>query len=218
MGADSPTFAFYNDSTVIFVTKSADGKSCHFSKRVGSAEFNALRNRLTLSPVDSVDSEYTISLGTDQPQTVFDFSGTKVRVWGHWKPYDLKSCEGPLQAIAEQEKELRAHLPRKLEELHDFLSSYPRLGAKEWLPEHIEVLFWPFEYARRRSIIWPKEWPDLSDSRTVKRHDNMYSVYLPSKFLPDLMALLKRTKGRAAVEVNGKKMAASFRFPFPSGL
>lgn len=76
-------------------------------------------------------------------------------------------------------------------------------------------MLWPYEYAPDASIRWPMEWPGL-DSPQASRRGDSYSIYLPGKSLDDLRAFLGTRREKGAVEVGGKKWAASHRYVFPS--
>lgn len=107
-----------------------------------------------------------------------------------------------------------AHLPIELYSLHKWLCELDLHGGKEWLPKYVEVVLWAYSYAPDSSIYWPKVWPGLTSSRAVKQ-DDVYSIFLDVAQLPILRSLLASKKERGAVEIEGKKMAVSYRYTFP---
>ena len=103
-------------------------------------------------------------------------------------------------------------------EIRDFLTKVEaerQTVGEQWLPETIEVMLWPYEYAPEESIIWPEGWPDLKSKTTRKRGKDSYSVFLPSKSYSELLQFISTQKEKNAVLINDKKMAISLRFPFP---
>ena len=110
---------------------------------------------------------------------------------------------------------VRSKLPNEVVAAYDTLKGFHHPRSRSWLPENVEVMLWPYEYAPDPSIKWPKEWPGLNDPRTIRRGDDSFSVYLPSTSLAQLRAFLKRRSDKGAVEIDGRKWSASIRFPFP---
>ena len=50
----------------------------------------------------------------------------------------------------------------------------------------------------------------------IKRRTKGYSIFLDGSLMPKLREFLATEKEKGAIEVNGKKMAASYRLTFPS--
>lgn len=144
---------------------------------------------------------YDAALATDQPDN-------RLLVYGENDPFYI-SVYGSLA-----DKSVRARLPRAVTDAFDRLRNFQALDARAWLPDKVEVMVWPYEYAPDRSIVWPQRWPDLADATTRKRGD-AYSIFIPSAELPALKAFLASGTEKGAVEIDGKKFAASIRFPFP---
>src|SRR5262249_15597126 len=105
-------------------------------------------------------------------------------------------------------------LPRAIEDAYRFVISYNSPRAKAWLPDFIEVMIWPYEYAPDKDLIWPKSWPGTRDPTTVSRGD-MYSLFIASTHYNDLVDFLARRRQQQAIRIDGKKWAVSLRFPFP---
>ena len=113
------------------------------------------------------------------------------------------------------DNDVRIKSPEVILNLFDKITSYTHSGSKSWLPKKIEVMIWPYEYAPDASIIWPTDWPDINHPETFKRGQDLYSIFLDSMYFEDLKQFLKTRSQKGAVEINGKKWAVSFRFPFP---
>lgn len=197
IGSDSPVFVLYDDRTTIVLTP--DG---YQSARLEEAEFADLVGDLNVSgALRELGGDYDLSVATDQVTTLLQaFPGgesKRLRVYGSMR-----------------KKEMREKAPASLLALFDAAIGYQLPNAQPWLPDKIEVMIWPYEYAPDPSIVWPTEWPDINDASTRQRGD-AYSIYLPSDQFEKLREFLKSRESRGAVEINGKKWAVSTRLPFP---
>ena len=56
-------------------------------------------------------------------------------------------------------------------------------------------MLWDYSYAPDKPVYWPKDWPDLTSKRAVKRND-MWSIFLDGSYLPRLEAFLENAKGK----------------------
>ena len=197
VGADSPTFALYEDGTVIQRTTTGFREA-----RLTQNEVDQLVGRLSLSELSRSYGSFLVADSTDQPdQDLLIYRGEKpifVSVYGSLK-----------------DREVRSKLPAEVVAAYDALSLFKPSESQDWLPEKVEVMIWPYEYAPDPSIKWPEKWPGLSDPATVQRGDDSFSIYMPSAELPALRGFLKGRTEKGAVEIGGRKWAASIRFPFP---
>jgi hypothetical protein len=133
---------------------------------------------------------------------------------------DLLLYHGPKPGLISvygslESPEVRAKIPPEIVRAYDRLKAFNPPDSTEWLPDRVEVMVWPYEYAPEPSIQWPKDLPDLNDARAVKRGDS-FSIFVPSSKLPELRAFLARRNEKGAIDINGKKWAASIRYPFPA--
>jgi hypothetical protein len=213
MGADSPSFVLYEDSTVIFLRKESDKQYAYYSCNIASN--NLFQTKLNLSTRQSLTNSYELSSWTDQPTTVYFWTDKKISVYGSILEPPSKIDEIEDDNIYKRDLKLWKTCPGELRELLKEIKSFDSPSAKKWLPENIEVMFWPYEYAPDESIVWPKDWPDLETESTVKRGKDSYSVYVPSEHYSELINFLKTRNRKGAVLINGKKMSSSIRFPFP---
>jgi hypothetical protein len=197
IGSDSPTFALYDNGEVIY--RDASG---YKSVNLSAAERDALVNSLEIKSLPRTSSRYVASDATDQPtQRLFLFTNTN--------PILLSVYGSINQAKVSKE------VPTSLLSAYEILLSFRSLRAKSWLPERVEVMIWPYEYAPDKSIIWPKEWPGLDDPQTIKWKDG-WSIFIPSSQYQKLLSFLATRREKGAVEIGGKKWAADVRLPFPS--
>ena len=195
VGSDSPTVAVYDTGLVIYRHDRTYRFAC-----LGAEELSVLVGSVELA---GLEPHYMAARMTDQPtSTIFRVApdGSKQRV----------SVYGDLSGAA-----VRATVPAKLVAAYDRLISVDPTDARPWLPAEVEVMIWPYEYAPDASIRWPSKWPGLDAETTWQRGDG-YSLYVPSTDLGELRAFLASRSERGAVEVGGKKWAASIRYPFPA--
>lgn len=197
VGSDSPSFALYDDGTVIYL---ADDR--FMSAKLSADERDQLAASLDLPVLASLAGHYERSLATDQPTEYFFIFATEepkvVSVYGSLKPGSME-----------------ARTPPPIIRAYDRLRAFRHRDARNWLPEKIEVMIWPYEYAPQPSIDWPSGWPGLSDPTTIRRGNDAYSLFVPSADYPALTAFLKTRNAKGAVKIDGHKWTASIRFPFP---
>jgi hypothetical protein len=105
-------------------------------------------------------------------------------------------------------------LPVGVEALRMLLSQFAAANAAEWVPPQVEVFIWDYDYAPDESIHWPAHWPGLDAPTTVKRAEG-YSLFLPGSERKAVLAFLATRKERGAVEIGGRKWAASVHPIFP---
>lgn len=196
IGSDSPSFALYEDGTVIYRTKSG-----FKSAKLEGAELDAMRREYAAPGLAALSGAYEADFATDQPDN-------DLLIYGAEHPFFI-SIYGSLNR-----PEVAQRLPDTLRSAYARLSAFDLPNATDWLPEKIEVVIWPYDYAPEESIKWPPEWPALGDPATRKRGDS-YSIFLSSTELDRLRAFLATRKAKGAVEIAGKKWAVSFRMPFP---
>ena len=214
LGADTPRVAVYEDGEVIFVKKVADRLAYHHVK-LGKGDLD--RVRAQIAPVVArrdLKPWYDMAPGvTDQPQAMLYLrDGAREMATS---VYGLMAAGTELPAFTRFANAPEATPPpSELIRLHSWLSELDYTGSEEWTPRYVEVMLWDYSYAPDSSIVWPKEWPSLHSPRAVER-GRSYSIFLDGSQLPKLRAFLATREERGAVLVDGKKMAASFRYAFP---
>lgn len=197
IGSDTPAFALYEDGRAIYRTKSG-----YRSVKLAAGELRGFLESLELDALAGSSGGYTATEWTDQPQNWLLIYGAKdpifIWVYGSFR-----------------EEAVRAKLPPEIVAIRDKLRSFEDGRASKWLPGEFEVMIWPYDYAPDPSIVWPKKWPGLDAPTTRSRGEDRFSLYLPSAVLESLRAFLATRREKGAVEIGGKKWAASFRLPFP---
>jgi hypothetical protein len=201
VGSDSPSFVLYENGTVIYLK----GKG-YVSVRLPQADVEVFVRGLARDTLARLKDSYTISEATDQPTTVLSFRTDD----GSYKKI---SVYGSIQSLKTAPTEVHP-LPDELARALRQVLTYDNANSSDWMPEYIEVMIWPFEYAKGKAADWPTKWPGLSDPKTVKRKD-MYSIFLPESQYEELKKFMAQLKPTQAVRIDSKKWAVSARFPFP---
>lgn len=196
VGSDSPAFALYDDGQVIYRTRSG-----YKSVKLDARERAALIERVQPQALARVAGHYDVLANVSDQPTEYLF------VFGADGPKAV-SVYGSLTQVAKL-------VPAPIGTAYAALHGYQHPRARDWLPDKIEVLIWPYEYAPEESILWPKGWPGLGHPETVKRDEGAYSLFLPASRSRALTALLQTRRERGAVRIDGRKWAVSYRFPFP---
>lgn len=75
-------------------------------------------------------------------------------------------------------------------------------------------MFWDYDYAPKKRP-WIKDFPDLNSPTTINGDSNFYRVYIDRKHFDEFKKYYKSMGEKEAVEINGRKMAMSYRLPFP---
>jgi hypothetical protein len=196
IGSDSPAFALYEDGRAIYRTRSG-----YVSVKLEPGDLHKFMDSLEPGSLAGLSGGYTATESTDQPRTwLFVYAG---------KQPAFVTVYGSLD-----DEEVRAKLPPQIVAFRDKLRSFRDARASKWLPETIEVMVWPYENAPEPSIVWPKRWPGLDAPTTRKRREGI-SLYVPSYDFEPLKSFLATRRPTGAVEIGGKKWAASYRLPFP---
>jgi hypothetical protein len=196
IGSDSPRFALYDDGLTVY--RDGDGFR---SIRLNADELLALRVSLRDVHDPKLAGRYNAASATDEPDN-------NLLLYRN-KPVFL-SVYGSLD-----DPEATSRLPVLVRNAILNVRNFHHDESVDWLPDQLEVMIWPYEYAPEPSIAWKSEWPSLSDPSTVRRGDS-YSLYLPSSELDELRTFLASRNSRGAILIDGRKWAASFRIPFPA--
>jgi hypothetical protein len=149
---------------------------------------------------------------TSQPITKFYFRNGEREV--ATMVYGLMAPGTRLLAYTELPSGLEPVMPPKeLLQLHSRLCQLDYPESQVWTPDYVKVLAWEYSYAPEPSIHWPQKWPSLTSDRTIKRGD-VYSIFLDGSTLPELRLFLATRSEKGAIEIDGKKMYAEYRFTF----
>ncbi|MET4014140.1 hypothetical protein ABIB62_003995 [Mucilaginibacter sp. UYP25] len=112
------------------------------------------------------------------------------------------------------DEKARLQTPKPFLTIYDSLVAYKNIKATVWLPDSIEIMANGYSYAPEKSLIWPKNWPDLKNAATIKRGENFYSIYLDKKPMKNFIKMLSSLKEKQAVEINGQKFSLSLPITF----
>jgi hypothetical protein len=201
VGSDSPTFALYADGTAIYWEGSGrSGK--YLTATLATSEVEQLLKSAHLDRANDFESCYSIEDGTDAPTNVL-----VVKTEAGYKTIDVYGI------IRHSDKIPPSRMPADLQVAFRTLLSFNHPDAHEWKPAYIEVMMWPFSYAKS-SVRWPAEFPGISDKNT--RHSPRgLELFVPYPELDHYEAFVSRLKPTTAVLMDGKKWAISQRLPFP---
>lgn len=218
VGSDSAKFAIYDDGSVIYQTANPTAERPFSRRRIDDPAKEP--EKLLGFDLKNVGAEYELSLATDQISTLIWTPERQIEIYGDWrKPLTISSGDDPdLKAIDERERKMWEALPKEVRTFLARIEQEQGKAGEPWLPANIEVMFWPYEYAPEASIIWPAGWPDLKSNTTRKWGEDSYKVFLASKSFPELRKFVSTQNEKGAVLINDKKMAISYRFPFPGEL
>jgi hypothetical protein len=109
----------------------------------------------------------------------------------------------------------RSLVPTALLRAIDNLMNFGNSTDPEWIPEQFEIIFSIDPANQQPPVLWPSGWPDLNDSAAVKRHPDLYSIFMDKSWYPTFLAFMKKMGPGQDVIIDGKKGRISFRFPFP---
>src|SRR5262245_20654452 len=214
IGSDTPRVAIYANGDVIFAKKVNDRLAYHHVT-LDKDQIEKIREQWKpVLALKDLKPGYNIRPNvTDQPE-----AEVYVRAGGRevaTSVYALRAAGTNLPGLTELPGGSKATgPPAELLKLHKWLCELDYPNSKEWTPKYVEVMVGDYSYAPDASIRWPQDWPALNSDRAIKRGDS-YSIFLDGSLLPKLREFLATQKPKGAVEIEGKKMAASYRFTFP---
>jgi len=201
IGSDSPTFALYTDGTVIY--RRVEGKSVKYvTATLTPAELGQLLNSAQLNDVDALKNCYAIADYTDAP--------TNALVVKTKTGYKAIEVYGAIRYLSNVPTD---RLPTSLQQAFRMLLAFNDTKAREWNPPYIEIMLWPFSYAKS-SLPWPVDFPGLSDKNT-RRSEKMVELFIPYSEWNQYRAFVSKLKPTTAVLLDGQKWAISERLPFP---
>lgn len=209
LGADSPRLAIYENGDAIFVDSDKNGEGYRF-KRLSSQEVENVRQQASkVFRGTELKHQYDMRGTTDQPVAEFYFHDARGFV-----ATDVVGLECGSSKPNPWERNI-APPPQALLDLNASLCSMNFPGSEKWSPPYAEVMMWDYNYAPGKSVPWPKAWPGLESSRTIRRGED-YSIFMDGAELPQLGAFVHGIPQKSAVSIDGRKMSISIRIPLPS--
>lgn len=204
IGSDVPTFALYENGQIIY-KKVVDKKWKYFEVSNDRETTQKIIKSFGITDSLMKQQDYIeASSWTDQPTNIMLLNFDTLRqisVYGR---------------IREIKSDARLKTPKDFLTVFDNIVKFETDTAKEWLPDTFEVMATKYSYSPEKPLKWNKDWNDIKSSSTVKRSDDLYSIYLDKKYFDDFIKLLKSMKEKQAVEINGEKYSLSYRLPFPN--
>lgn len=196
IGSDSPSFALYDNGLVVY--RQADG--FYYSTMLEVPPDGDLLGQFGVGADYMALGEYYDTVAkTDQPSI-----GMHV-----WRDGALKTVW--VYGDVRVDPEARAETPPAFLSVFDRVVEFADETATPWLPDQLEIMLWPYETSDAAD--WPSEWSSLSGESTIVRYADQYSVFIPSSFFDDYMALHEEAD---AVRLAGATWAFALRFPFPA--
>ena len=214
IGSGTPRVAIYHTGEAIFV-KTVHGKPVYHQVMLDKADLAKVRERMVpVLTLTDIQSSYNIApYVTDQPEAMFYLNDGQRQV--ATTVYGLKESriKSQLDATSQNAPEFRMP-PEQLWTLHEWLCTLDFPLSREWTPPYVEVMLWDFSNSTGPLIQWPEGWPTLDSDRTIT-HGNVYSIFLDGGLLPEVQKFFASRLSHGAVELAGKKWAASYRHTFP---
>ena len=217
-GSDMPEFVLYQDGTVVFTRcrEKDNPYSCYFwTAKLSSDEIVQTMNKLSPQAFYSLNDRYVPGSSI----TVSDL-GTRLFVMRKLDgTYKEVSTYGALSG--DKPEYVAENVPNSLRKIVEFVQSYDNPNAVEFIPEYLEIVIEPYEEESKKNVKWPKDLPDLNDSKTIehKKYDrhslfvNVGNIAISTK-LRDI--IYKQQKLNAAMLINNKRWIVERRIPFPS--
>ena len=204
VGSDVPTFALYENGQIIY-RKVANKKWKYFEVKNNRETTQKIIKSFGITDSLIKQQDYIeASTSTDQPTNIMLLNFDTVR---QISVYGL---------LRDSKNEARQKTPDYFLIVFDNIVKFESNSAKEWLPDTIEVMATKYSYSPETPLQWNKDWNDINSKTTIKRSEDLYSIYLDKKYFDDFIKLLKRMKEKQAVEINGQKYSLTYRLPFPN--
>lgn len=204
IGSDVPTFALYENGQIIY--KKVVGKKWkYFEVKNDREKTQKIIESFGITDSLMKQQDYIEASGwTDQPTNILLLNFDTLR---------QLSVYGELQDL---KNEARQKTPKNFLSVYDNILKFEDDKAVEWLPDSFEVMATEYTHAPEKSLMWNKDWNDIKSVSTVKRSDDLYSIYLNKKHYQAFVGFLRSIKEKQAVEINGKKYSLTYRLPFPN--
>jgi hypothetical protein len=200
-GSDTPSFVLYEKGRVIYKAFKKKHLKIYEATLTGQELRELIKSLSVTDEFYKLNDNITASDWTDQPTTILTINldrSKKIEVYGN-----ISSNES------------RQKTPAAFLSVYDKIKKFKGSNAKEWVPKKIEVLFWDYNYAPKKRP-WIKGFPDLNSPTTTKFGNDSYSVFIEGDKLGQLKKYISSMAEKEAVEINGQKMAVSYRLRFPN--
>ncbi len=194
IGANTATFALYDDGLVIYRKEHDSYLSAILSEKEKNDFIASLDWDKNLEEFHLYCEAVTIDDKVEN--TIYLFKDGQREI-------------AQLYANLRNDEKAREHAPKAFLNMFDKIISYNNSKATQWTPEKFQIIFCPF--GDEKGTPWPEGWPDLKSPETVKK-GVPYSLHMDFKYFEDF----KKLTGESSLFViNGKTLHAFYRFPFP---
>lgn len=202
IGSDVYSFVLYEKGKIIY--KSIENKKLKiYEVTLTQNELKkVIQSLLIPNSIYSLKENIDASDWTDQPSNDLYLNITKPKTIS---VYGNLSKKG----------DARKKTPKEFLMVYDNIKKYKNNAAKEWFPKRIEIMFWDYNYAPNKRP-WIKGFPDLNSPSTIKFDNDSYSVFIDKGKFNEFKKYYSTIGEKEAVEINGRKMAISYRLPFPN--
>ncbi|MBX9886774.1 MAG: hypothetical protein K2Y30_02440 [Flavobacteriaceae bacterium] len=202
IGSDIASFALYEKGQIIY--KSVENKKLKiYEVTLNQNELKKVIQSFSIpKSLYSLKENIIASDWTDQPSNELYLNITKKKTISVYGSLRKKAAE-------------RKRTPIEFLTVYDNIKKYRNNAAKEWLPNKIEIIFWDYDYAPNKRK-WIKGFPDLNSKTTIKYSNDSYSVFIDKAKFEEFKKYYSKMGEKEAVEINGRKMAISYRLPFPN--
>lgn len=202
IGSDIASFALYEKGQIIY--KSVENKKLKiYEVTLNQNELKKVIQSFSIpKSLYSLKENIIASDWTDQPSNELYLNINKkktISVYGSLRKKAAERKRTPIEFLA----------------VYDNIKKYRNNAAKEWLPNKIEIIFWDYDYAPNKRK-WIKGFPDLNSKTTIKYNNDSYSVFIDKAKFEEFKKYYSKMGEKEAVEINGRKMAISYRLPFPN--
>jgi hypothetical protein len=204
IGSDVASFALYENGQIIY-RKIVNKRYKYFEVKKDQKETQRIIKSLGITDSLMRAPDYVpASNSTDEPTNIMLLNFDTLR---------QISVYGNLRT---RESEARTRTPGYFLTVYDNIIKFDDNAAVEWLPDTIEVMATKYSYSPEQPIKWNSTWGDIESPTTVKRSEDLYSIYLDRKYFNDFLKLLATLKEKQAVMINGEKYSLTYRLPFPN--
>lgn len=202
-----PILVLYEDGRIIYsIGNSRDGR--YMVARLTDKQISRMLEKVSLRKLEGFDRSYDSSNGAAD---LSEYRLLRRRADGTYKDIAIY---GGIETARTQDGTEYQPLPPDLASICKYLATFAAENAEEWVPDYIEVIVWRYDYFTEEPLAWPKDWPDLSDSKT-KQNGDRYVLLLERSKHKALHALLSSLKDGQGIRISGQAYAVATRSQFP---
>jgi hypothetical protein len=172
-GGSYPKFVLYENGQLIY-GKIENERQVYYEVLLSKMEMKNIFNKLGIPKYYFFEeNHFNIEHGGEPPETVFIINNNYKKII---------TMYGSISYMSEQQKKEHKKLVTIYNNIINFIDNN-NLNAKEWIPDHIEMIIFDFldqdEWMGLEEYEWPSNFPDLSSSDTIEiihRNNIFYDV------------------------------------------